>query len=184
MAPLFLDPGLLRTRARALEGRSEPSDGAGGAETAWQEVRELSVHVEPVAVEARERFDQREATVTHRVICRSDARGVEEGASFRLGDAAADDPDSVHDPDESGRFLVCRCEEEADDAAHGAGQSARLAQRRLRVTIARALAQRRNVARAPAARQLPSTSRSLRQSRMRSIVSETAGEPGRPRMGQ
>ncbi|MCB8836100.1 phage head closure protein [Aurantimonas sp. VKM B-3413] len=110
MAPLFLDPGLLRRRA-VLEAPVEISDGAGGAATAWQELRELSVHVEPTGVEARERFDRREVTVTHRVICRT-VSGLERGQSFRLGERRLIIR-SVHDPDETGRFLICRCEEEA-----------------------------------------------------------------------
>jgi len=110
MAPLFLDPGLLRKRAALLAPEAEP-DGAGGAATRWTEIRELSVHVEPVSVAARERFDRHEATITHRVICRSSAE-VERGRAFGIGTRRLVIA-SVHDPDETGRFLVCRCEEEA-----------------------------------------------------------------------
>ncbi|MEX6505623.1 phage head closure protein [Jiella sp. M17.18] len=110
MAPLFLDPGLLRHRA-VLEAPTDVSDGAGGAETAWQALRALSVHVEPVSVDAQERFDRREVTITHRIICRA-APDIERGQSFRLGQRRLTIR-SVHDPDETGRYLVCRCEEEA-----------------------------------------------------------------------
>jgi len=110
MAPLFLDPGLLRKRAVLLVPEPVP-DGTGGAATSWTEVRELSVHVEPVSVAARERFDRHEATITHRVICRS-SREVVRGRAFGIG-ARRLVISSVHDPDETGRFLVCRCEEEA-----------------------------------------------------------------------
>jgi len=109
MAPLFLDPGLLRRRA-VLEAPQFTSDGAGGGQIEWQEVRELSIHVEPVSVKAKERFDHQEVTATHRVICRASV-AVERGQSFRLGDRRLMIR-SVHDPDETGRFLLCRCEEE------------------------------------------------------------------------
>ena len=110
MAALFLDPGLLRRRARLEIGDPVP-DGAGGAETVWRELRELSVHVEPVSIAARERFDREEATVTHRVICRA-VPEVVRGRSFLLGTRRLTVV-SVYDPDETGRYLLCRCEEEA-----------------------------------------------------------------------
>ncbi len=109
MAPLFLDPALLRKRA-VLETADLTPDGAGGASTTWRELRELSVHVEPVSVVARARFDRHEAVVTHRVICRWTI-DVERGRAFRLGTRRLAIL-TVHDPDETGRFLVCRCEEE------------------------------------------------------------------------
>lgn len=109
MALLFIDPGLLRRRAILLAADEVP-DESGGAATVWREVAELSVHVEPVQVATDERFDQREATVTHRVTCRHRA-GVERGMAFSIGERRLSIR-SVHDPDESSRYLVCRCEEE------------------------------------------------------------------------
>ncbi|MCQ0989607.1 phage head closure protein [Jiella marina] len=97
-------------RQVALDQAVIGDDGAGGGETSWQEVRELSVHVEPVSVVSRERFDQREALVTHRVICRANG-DVMRGMSLRIGSRRLVIL-SVHDPDETGRYLVCRCEEE------------------------------------------------------------------------
>ncbi|BDA83690.1 hypothetical protein Sa4125_12320 [Aureimonas sp. SA4125] len=109
MAPLFIDPGLLRRRA-ILEAADAVPDESGGAATSWREVAELSVHVEPVSVATEERFGQREAVVTHRVICRFRS-DVDRGMAFRIG-ARRLLIRSVHDPDDSGRYLVCRCEEE------------------------------------------------------------------------
>ncbi|MCE7027002.1 phage head closure protein [Jiella avicenniae] len=109
MAPLFLDPGVFNRRV-ALDQPVVDPDGAGGGETVWQEVRELSVRIEPLSVASRERFGQREANVTHRVLCRANDI-VERGLSFRLGGRRLIIL-SVHDPDESRRYLVCRCEEE------------------------------------------------------------------------
>ena len=109
MAPLFLDPGVFNRRV-ALEAPVVVPDGAGGGETQWQEVRELSVRIEPLAVASRERFDQREATVTHRVLMRANDH-VARGMALRAGGRRLAIL-SVHDPDESRRYLVCRCEEE------------------------------------------------------------------------
>lgn len=110
MTPLFLDPSLLRKRLSLQEAVATP-DGAGGASETWVELREISAHVEPVAARDRERFDSREATITHRVICRA-APEVTRGRSFKLGERRLLIR-SVHDPDETGRYLVCRCEEAA-----------------------------------------------------------------------
>ncbi|NDV87772.1 phage head closure protein [Aurantimonas aggregata] len=110
MTPLFLDPSLFRKRLSLQEAVLTP-DGAGGASEEWVELREISAHVEPVATRDRERFDSREATITHRVICRATPE-VTRGRSFMLG-ARRLVIRSVHDPDETGRFLVCRCEEAA-----------------------------------------------------------------------
>jgi SPP1 family predicted phage head-tail adaptor len=105
----FIDPGLLRRRA-VLQAAELVPDESGGAVTAWHEVAEVSVHVEPVSVAVGERFSQNEVRVTHRVTCR--ARGdVERGMAFAIGNRRLL-VRAVQDPDESGRYLVCRCEEE------------------------------------------------------------------------
>ena len=102
MAPLFLDPGLLRRRA-SLQVADLVSNGSGGMTATWREVAELSVRT-------AERFDQGQATVTHRVICRARS-DVDRGSRFVLGSRRLAIL-SVHDPDDSGRYLVCRCREE------------------------------------------------------------------------
>ena len=109
MALVFLDPGLLRRRVR-LEAPVAAPDGSGGATATWREVAELSAHVEPLSAEARERFGRRQETVTHRVICRF--RGDIDRGMALVFQGRRLTIRSLHDPDESGRFLVCRCEEE------------------------------------------------------------------------
>ena len=105
----FIDPGLLRRRAVLLAAELVP-DESGGAETVWHEVAEVSVHVEPVSLAVQERFARNEVRVTHRVTCR--ARGdVERGMAFAIGERRLV-VRAVQDPDETGRYLVCRCEEE------------------------------------------------------------------------
>lgn len=110
MAILFIDPGLLRRRA-SLQIADRVSNGSGGTTPAWREVAELSIHIEPLSVAAAERFDRREATITHRVICRARA-DLDRGMAFVIGGRRLLIR-SIHDPDESGRYLVCRCGEEA-----------------------------------------------------------------------
>ena len=107
--PSFLDAGLLNKRA-ALEVNEPVPDGMGGASDAWAEIAEVSIRVEPLAHDARQRFDQRVATLTHRVTMRH-REGLDRGMAFRLGQRRLL-VRSVHDPDETRRFLVCRCEEE------------------------------------------------------------------------
>lgn len=110
MSTLFLDAGLLRHRA--LIERNEPvPDAMGGAADRWREVGETSVRVEPARVEVGPEAGQRIANVTHRVTLRRRA-GLERGMAFRLG-ARRLVIRTMHDPDETGRYLVCRCEEEA-----------------------------------------------------------------------
>ncbi|KQT55267.1 MULTISPECIES: phage head closure protein [unclassified Aureimonas] len=110
MALIFLDPGLLRRRVR-LEAAVAVPDGSGGIRQSFGEVAELSAHVEPVSAEVQERFAAREGRVTHRVICRFRPDVVRGMAFVFQGRRLA--IRTVHDPDESERFLVCRCEEEA-----------------------------------------------------------------------
>lgn len=109
MALSFIDPGLLRRRA-VLQAAELVPDDSGGAVAAWHEVAEVSVHVEPISAERQQRFGQNEVAVTHRVTCR--ARGdVERGMAFVIGPRQLVVED-VRDPDERGRYLVCRCREE------------------------------------------------------------------------
>ncbi|WP_062113791.1 phage head closure protein [Aureimonas sp. AU40] len=110
MALLFLDPGLLTKRA-AIERNDLVTDGSGGARENWVEVGETSVRVEPLTAIVEEKLGQRIVAITHRVTLRARA-GLVRGMAFRLG-ARRLLIRSLHDPDETGRWLVCRCEEEA-----------------------------------------------------------------------
>ncbi|MFD2237043.1 phage head closure protein [Aureimonas populi] len=106
----FLDAGMLDRRA-ALEVNETVRDALGGARDDWREVAEISVRLEPLGPAVAERFDQRIGTLTHRVILRH-REDVARGMAFRLRGRRMLIR-SVHDPDETRRFLVCRCEEEA-----------------------------------------------------------------------
>jgi SPP1 family predicted phage head-tail adaptor len=109
MGTLFLDAGLLRHRA--LIERNDPvPDAMGGAADRWREVGEAAVRVEPARAEVSPEAGQRIARITHRVTLRH-RDGLERGMAFRLG-ARRLVIRTLHDPDETGRYLVCRCEEE------------------------------------------------------------------------
>jgi SPP1 family predicted phage head-tail adaptor len=109
MATEFIDPGAFRTEL-VLEAAVALPDGAGGHEEDWQEEATVFARIEPVS--ARERFgaDQRLERVTHRVTLRR-REGLAAGMRFRRGTRSLLIV-SVHDPDETGRYLVCRTRED------------------------------------------------------------------------
>lgn len=103
-----IDPGALRTRL-VLEQAAQLPDGAGGHAEAWTPVATLFARLEPVA--ARDRFgaDQTLEEVTHRVTLRR-REGVASGQRLRAGTRIFAIL-TVHDPDETGRYLVARTRE-------------------------------------------------------------------------
>ncbi|WP_061934091.1 phage head closure protein [Aureimonas sp. AU22] len=110
MTPLFIDAGLLRHRA-AIERNDVVPDAMGGGQDVWVEIGETSVRLEPLAVDVDERLGQRVGTATHRVTLRA-RPGLDRGMAFRVGGRRFVIR-TLHDPDETGRYLVCRCEAEA-----------------------------------------------------------------------
>ncbi|EAU40131.1 hypothetical protein FP2506_11262 [Fulvimarina pelagi HTCC2506] len=107
---LFIDPGLLRELA-VLERPSETPDGMGGALIEWVAVGSVSIHIEPVSARRFERFDQAQGETRLRVLCRT-AETIVRGRRFRIGERRLF-IEAVYDPDESGRYLLCLCREEA-----------------------------------------------------------------------
>ncbi|GHD06492.1 phage head closure protein [Tianweitania populi] len=105
----FIEPGSLRTEL-ALEDVTLSEDGAGGHVEHWTEVATVFARLEPVRADARFGADQSLESVTHRVTLRFRDL-VKSGMRFRLG-ARLFDIVTVHDPDESGRYLVCRTREQ------------------------------------------------------------------------
>jgi SPP1 family predicted phage head-tail adaptor len=104
----LLDPGDLGTEL-ILEQAALAPDGAGGHAETWSEVATVFAHVEPVA--AKEAFGaaQESSRVTHRVTIRQ--RGdIASAMRFRRGQRIFEIL-TVHDPDETGRYLVCRTRE-------------------------------------------------------------------------
>ena len=106
----FLDPGQLTARLD-LEAPTDLTDGQGGTLPGWSLLRSLWACIEPVSQSAHERAVAEGVTVTHRMWLgfRTD---ISAGMRFRKG-ARLFAIKAVGDPDESGRFIVCRCEEES-----------------------------------------------------------------------
>lgn len=109
MASLFIDPGAMRAEL-ALEACAPADDGMGGFAETWQEVGLLFGMIEPVAATSVFAADQRLEEVTHRITLRWRA-GVASGMRLTRPGRTFDIL-TVHDPDETGRYLVCRVKEQ------------------------------------------------------------------------
>ena len=103
-----LDPGLLRTRL-VLERPVETPDGQGGATVNFAAVATVWAGIAPVSAKAGEAAGAMTAVVTHRIRLRrrGDLAG---GMRLRLG-ARVFALRAFRDPDETGRYLICDCEE-------------------------------------------------------------------------
>lgn len=104
----FVDPGRFRTEL-ALEAASLAPDGLGGHFESWFETAVVMARLEPVRADARFGAGQSLETVTHLVTTRWRA-DISSGMRFRLG-ARLFDIVTAYDPDETGRYLVCRTRE-------------------------------------------------------------------------
>ena len=105
----FIDPGAFRYEV-TLEAATPSGDGAGGQVQHWAEVGTLFARIEPLSAESRFGADRQREIVTHRVTMRK-RDGVVGGMRLRrLGRVF--EIVTVHDPDETGRYLVCRVREE------------------------------------------------------------------------
>lgn len=108
MNGLFIDPGALRTELSLQQATLAP-DGLGGHAESWTEVATLFARIEPVSAQARFGADQSVETTTHRITMRHRpdvASGMRLARAGRVFEVV-----SVHDPDETGRYLVCRATE-------------------------------------------------------------------------
>ena len=108
MGALFIDPGRLRSEC-ALEASVPATDAMGGHTENWVEVATVFALIEPVSAASKFGAGQTLETVTHRATIRHRS-GVASGMRFnrqgRMFDIA-----TVHDPDDTGRYLVCRVKE-------------------------------------------------------------------------
>lgn len=108
MAVLFIDPGELRTEI-VLEACATQPDGFGGFSENWTETATLFAKVEPVSATSVFGADQTLETTTHRITLRHRsgiASGMRLAKQERIFEIV-----TVHDPDESGRYLVCKVKE-------------------------------------------------------------------------
>ena len=109
MATLFLDPGQFSHWLLVEEPLDAP-DGRGGAARTWREVAATWAMIVPVSARMRAFAGQSDERTSHHVTVRhrSDIRS---GMRFRKGTRLFAIL-TAYDPDETGRFLLCRCEEE------------------------------------------------------------------------
>lgn len=103
-ATVFLDPGMLSTELK-LEACTPVPDGMGGHSEDWDAVATLFAKVEPRSATSRFGADQTVETVTHRITMRHRA-GVLAGMRFTRPGRVYEIM-TVHDPDETARYLVC-----------------------------------------------------------------------------
>lgn len=106
---LPLDPGRLSRRV-TLERPVETPDGQGGAAIAFAAVADLWALIEPLAMPEREAAGEARFEVTHAVWLRHRTDIVAGMRLLLAGRALA--IRSFRDPDETRRYLVCRCTEE------------------------------------------------------------------------
>lgn len=104
-----VDPGELRTELE-LEEASRTPDGAGGFTESWTQIATVFARLQPIVVRDRFGADQTIEEVTHRVTIRH-RPDVASGMRFVMGDRILSIL-TVHDPDETGRYLVCRTREQ------------------------------------------------------------------------
>lgn len=109
MPALFVDPGEMRAEL-ALQESVRTDDELGGFSASWSEVGLLFGKIEPVAAESVFAADQTLEQVTHRITMRW--RGnVRSGMRLSKRERVFDIL-TVHDPDDTGRYLVCRVKEQ------------------------------------------------------------------------
>lgn len=109
MRGTFIDPGALRQEL-VLEAPQSTADTLGGFTVTWVEAAVVFAMLEPVSARSRFSADQMLEDVTHRVTIRH-RDDVRPGMRFRKGQRVLDVV-TVHDPGETGRYLVCRTREE------------------------------------------------------------------------
>lgn len=104
-----IDPGEIRTEL-VLEQATATPDGAGGFIETWIEIATVFARLQPIVVRERFGADQTLEEVTHRVTIRH-RPDVTSGMRFVMGDRVLPIL-TVHDPDETGRYLTCRTREQ------------------------------------------------------------------------
>lgn len=104
----IIDPGALSARL-VLERPVEVPDGQGGVTQSFSALATLWARIEPVSARAEEAAGTLPVTVTHRIWLRrrTDLSG---GMRLRKG-VRLFSIHSFRDPDETGRYTLCDCEE-------------------------------------------------------------------------
>ncbi|WP_407070399.1 phage head closure protein [Neorhizobium alkalisoli] len=107
---VFFDPGQMTARLD-LEVPQAMPDGQGGATLTWEVTASLWARIEPISFRVAEETAAEIGTISHRIWVRF-REGVMAGQRFRKGGRVFL-VKLVRDPDETRRYLVCQCEEEA-----------------------------------------------------------------------
>ncbi|MCO5063120.1 MAG: phage head closure protein [Rhizobiaceae bacterium] len=108
MSTLQIDPGEFRTEL-SLQECQTVYDALGGYSENWVETAVLFAKIEPLDAASNFAADQTTETVTHRVYVRWQP-GLASGMRFALGERVLEVV-TVHDPDETGRYLMCMATE-------------------------------------------------------------------------
>lgn len=103
-----IDPGALSARL-VLERPVETPDGQGGVEGGFVALATVWAQIEPVSARAEEAAGALPVTVTHRIRLRHRA-DLAGGMRLRQG-ARLFAIRTFRDPDETGRYTLCDCEE-------------------------------------------------------------------------
>jgi SPP1 family predicted phage head-tail adaptor len=109
MSAVMFDPGQMTARLQ-LERQVETSDGQGGASVSFEPVGLVWACIEPLGESREERAGAEIVTLTHRIWLRFRA-GLAGGMRLRKGKRIFAIR-SLRDPDETGRYLLCLCEED------------------------------------------------------------------------
>lgn len=106
----FFDPGLMTARLD-LEMPQDVVDGQGGAIRSWVISASMWARIEPVSFVVTEAAGAETGHVSHRIWVRF-RDGIAAGQRFRKGGRVFLIR-LVRDPDETRRYLICQCEEDA-----------------------------------------------------------------------
>lgn len=103
-----IDPGALSARL-VLERPVETPDGQGGVAQSFSALATLWARIEPVSARAQEAAGALPVTVTHRIWLRR--RGDLSGGMRLRSGVRLFSIRTFRDPDETGRYTLCDCEE-------------------------------------------------------------------------
>lgn len=109
MGLTFIEPGRLRTPLE-LQAMSLEPDGSGGQIRLWHPAGTVFALIEPVSALTRFAATQNLEEISHRITMRY-RQNVTAGMRF-VRNSRALVILTVHDPDETGRYLVCLVREE------------------------------------------------------------------------
>lgn len=103
-----IDPGAFARRLQ-FEILVRTPDGQGGFESEWVGQFGVWAAIRPLAASGADAADMRLSVTTHEIVLRR-REEIVAGARFRLGDRLFE-IEAAYDPDETGRYLSCRCRE-------------------------------------------------------------------------